>query len=55
MVQFLKPAIAIDKQEVIANLIQESLSLKKQSEQLLQTAEQAVEVAIEQGNRRYVD
>ncbi len=38
------PVIAIEKQQQIGELIQQSFSLKKQSEQLLQTAKQAVEM-----------
>jgi hypothetical protein len=34
------PVIELDKQQQIAKLIQQSFSLKKQSEQLLQTARQ---------------
>lgn len=43
------PVIALEKQHQIAQLIQQSFSLKKQSRQLLQTAKQAVEKAIEEG------
>jgi len=41
----------IDKsiQEKIASLVSESFTLKKQSEQLLETAKRAVEIAIEEG------
>ncbi len=43
------PVIEIKKQQQIAQLIQQSFLVKKQSEQLLQTAKQAVEIAIEAG------
>lgn len=46
------PVIAMDKQQQIAQLIQQSFFLKKQSEELLQTAKQAVELAIEEGEER---
>ena len=36
-------------QEKIALLVSESFMLKKQSEQLLETAKRAVEIAIEEG------
>jgi type I restriction enzyme S subunit len=42
------PIIDIDKQKEIANLVEESFKLKKQSEKLLDTAKRAVEIAIEQ-------
>lgn len=49
------PVIAIEKQQQIAKLIQQSFSLKKQSEQLLQTAKQAVEIAIEEGEEKAME
>lgn len=42
------PIIDFDKQRKIADLIEQSFSLKKQSEQLLEVAKKAVEIAIEQ-------
>lgn len=42
------PIIASDKQQQIADLVEESFTLKKQSEHLLEVAKQAVEMAIEQ-------
>jgi restriction endonuclease S subunit len=42
------PLIDYNKQKQIAELIEESFHLKKQSEQLLETAKRAVEIAIEQ-------
>ncbi len=42
------PIIAEEKQQQIANLIEESFTLKKQSEHLLEVAKKAVELAIEQ-------
>ena len=47
--QVLIPVIQMNKQQEVAQLIQQSFELKKQSEQLLQTAKQAVEMAIEEG------
>jgi len=54
------PIPIIDKQtqEKIALLVSESFMLKKQSEQLLETAKRAVEIAIEEGEEvamRYID
>ena len=43
------PVIDIDIQKKIAKLIEESFTLKKESEHLLELAKKAVEVAIEQG------
>ncbi len=45
---FLIPIIDKDKQQQIADLVEESFSLKKQSEHLLEVAKQGVEMAIEQ-------
>ena len=42
------PIIDIEKQKQIAVLVEESFSLKKQSEHLLEVAKQAVEMAIEE-------
>lgn len=42
------PIIEIPIQEKIASLVSESFTLKKQSEQLLETAKRAVEIAIEE-------
>ncbi|MCF6182511.1 restriction endonuclease subunit S [Lutibacter sp.] len=42
------PIIDYKKQEQIANLIEESFALKKQSEHLLEVAKKAVEIAIEE-------
>ena len=42
------PIIDYAKQEKIAELIEESFSLKKQSEHLLEVAKKAVEIAIEE-------
>ena len=42
------PVIDYPTQEKIAALVEESFTLKKQSEQLLETAKRAVEIAIEQ-------
>lgn len=47
--QVLIPIIDMEKQEKITRLIQQSFQLKKQSQQLLEAAKQAVEIAIEQG------
>ena len=41
------PIIDYNKQQEIAKLIEESFSLKKQSEHLLEVAKRAVEIAIE--------
>jgi len=43
------PIIDYSIQEKIASLVEESFKLKKQSEQLLETAKRAVEMAIEEG------
>lgn len=42
------PIIDMDKQQKIADLVEESFRLKKQSEHLLEVAKRAVEVAIEE-------
>ncbi len=46
--KILIPKIVEEKQQQIANLIEESFALKKQSEQLLEVAKKAVEIAIEE-------
>lgn len=46
------PIIDYSIQEKIAALVEESFKLKKQSEQLLDTAKKAVEVAIEEGEEK---
>jgi hypothetical protein len=46
------PIIPIDKQKEIAAMVEESFSLKKQSEHLLEVAKKAVEIAIEEGEER---
>ena len=46
------PNIQIEKQEAIAEKIEKSFTLKKESERLLEVAKQAVEVAIEQGEEK---
>ena len=43
------PMIDEDVQKAIAAKVQESVSLRRQSKQLLEYAKQAVEMAIEQG------
>ena len=43
------PMIDEDDQKAIAAKVQESVSLRRQSKQLLEYAKQAVEMAIEQG------
>ncbi|MDD3772575.1 MAG: restriction endonuclease subunit S [Weeksellaceae bacterium] len=42
------PIIPFDKQQQIAKMVEESFRLKTESEQLLETAKKAVEIAIEQ-------
>ncbi|MDD3877955.1 MAG: restriction endonuclease subunit S [Bacteroidales bacterium] len=52
------PIIELEKQQEIAALVEESFRLKKQSEQLLEMAKRAVEVAVEEGEERgmaYID
>lgn len=52
------PVIDYSDQEKIAALVEESFHLKKQSEQLLETAKRAVEIAIEQDEEaalRYIE
>jgi len=45
------PIIPYDKQEQIAKMVEESFLLKQKSEQLLDIAKQAVEIAIEQNEQ----
>lgn len=52
------PVIDYSIQEMITSLVEESFALKKQSEQLLETAKRAVEIAIEQDEdaaMRYIE
>lgn len=49
------PIIDYAKQEKIAELIEESFSLKKQSEHLLEVAKKAVEIAIEENEHEALD
>ncbi len=49
------PIIAFDKQREIADLVEESFQLKKQSEHLLEVAKTAVEMAIEQDEEIAID
>ena len=49
------PIIEYTKQQQIANLIEESFSLKKQSEHLLEVAKKAVEIAIEEDEQVAID
>ena len=56
--EILLPAFDKQTQEKIASLVSESFTLKKQSEQLLETAKRAVEIAIEEAEEvamRYID
>ncbi|WP_437824527.1 restriction endonuclease subunit S [Tenacibaculum mesophilum] len=46
--EFPIPKLDVKKQQQIANLIEESFALKKQSENLLEIAKRAVEIAIEE-------
>lgn len=48
---FLIPIIEQDKQQQIADLVEQSFTLKKQSEHLLEVAKTAVEMAIEQDEK----
>lgn len=43
------PVLDIDKQKELAEMVQKSFALRRQSKQLLEYAKQAVEMAIEQG------
>ncbi len=49
------PVIEFDKQREIADLVEESFKLKKQSERLLEVAKKAVEMAIEQDEQTAID
>jgi len=49
------PLIDYPKQQQIAELIEESFALKKQSEVLLETAKRAVEIAIEEDEEKAVE
>jgi len=46
------PFIDVDLQKQIKSFVKESFRLKKQSEQLLETAKRAVEIAIEEGEEK---
>ena len=43
------PVLDMDKQRELAEMVQKSFALRRQSQQLLEYAKQAVEIAIEQG------
>lgn len=43
------PVLGMDKQRELAEMVQKSFALRRQSKQLLEYAKQAVEIAIEQG------
>lgn len=49
------PIIDFDKQREIADLIEQSFSLKKQSEHLLEVAKKAVEIAIEENEENALE
>lgn len=49
------PTVKLDRQQEIANLIQQSFTLKAQSEHLLEVAKRAVEIAIEQDEQTAMD
>ncbi len=53
--KILIPIIPNDKQQKIADLVEESFALKKQSEELLETAKRAVEIAIEQSEEKAIE
>lgn len=53
--QILIPILDKDTQHQISSLIQESFRLKKESEQLLDLAKRAVEIAIEEGEERAME
>lgn len=48
------PVIPYDKQQEIAELVEGSFTLRKQSEQLLEAAKRAVEIAIEEGEEQAI-
>ena len=49
------PILDMDIQREISSKVQESFALRQQSEQLLENAKRAVEIAIEQGERKAVE
>lgn len=49
------PVIDYSEQQKIAELVEESFKLKKQSDQLLETAKRAVEIAIEQDEKQAME
>ena len=49
------PKLPLDHQKKISDRIQQSFKLKKQSEQLLEVAKKAVEIAIEQNEATAID
>jgi type I restriction enzyme S subunit len=49
------PLINYNKQKEIAELVEESFALKKQSEDLLETAKRAVEIAIEESEEKAIE
>ncbi len=49
------PLIDFDKQKEIAELVEQSFVLKKQSEELLETAKRAVEIAIEESEEKAIE
>lgn len=49
------PIIDFNKQKEISDLVEESFKLKKQSEQLLETAKRAVEIAIEEDEEKAIE
>jgi type I restriction enzyme, S subunit len=53
--QVVVPIINFQKQQEIAELIQESFQLKAESERLLEVAKKAVEMAIEEGEEMAID
>jgi type I restriction enzyme S subunit len=53
--QVLIPILPPETQKEISKQIQKSFALPKQSVQLLETAKQAVEIAIEQGEKKAIE
>lgn len=49
------PKLPLDSQKKISDLVLQSFKLKKQSEQLLEIAKKAVEIAIEQNEATAID
>jgi len=49
------PLIDFNKQQEIAELVEESFALKKQSENLLEVAKRAVEIAIEESEEKAIE